>query len=566
MVSARNPQPARKVNRRHFIRACPALLGAFLFSLLTLAAFSSTTRAAGTFNVRDHGATGRKEDDARAAIQKTIDACAAGGGGIVLFPPGLYTSGTLHLRSHVHIELAQGATLFASTDPAAYDYGSMVSKAALFLGEDLDDVGFRGAGTVDGQARYEWRLDDFEEGFDRKTMMQKLGKPLLRTFPKDFPKQQVLPHLVWLGRCRDVRLEGLNFLHSPSWTFALYACRDVSFQRLYVYTSLKEAVWADGIDLDGCRNVSIAHCAIETGDDCVALVSENTWGPALACENISITNCRFSTASAGVKFSEGNHAGVRNVRVRNCLLNNVNRAAVFITAQGGEISDVVFSDLTIDCRRFDWFWAGDAQPFRCRSYRLREISPAAPKETEPPAGAIHGLTFSNIVAYAQGCTMFYGHAECWLDRVTLENVQLYVSTDPAAPYDTAEHALDFRRVTNLKLKNVEVRWEQPFLSAWKSPLYLEDIRGLELDGFSAGPARPGLPVIDLRQISGATIRHARALPGTDVFAQVTGPASREIHFEDNDFTLAKVPYELASDVPVTAVRGVDKAPTAGSPP
>ena len=217
-----------------------------------------------------------------------------------MFPPGLYTSGTLHLRSHVHIELAPGATLFASIDPAAYDYGSMVSKAALFHGEDLEDVGFQGAGSVDGQAQYEWRPDDFEEGFDHKTMMQKLGKSLMRTFPKGFPKQQVLPHLVWLGRCRHVRVNGLNFLHSPGWTFALYACRDVSFEHLYVYTSLKEAVWADGIDLDGCRDVSIANCAIETGDDCVALISEATWGPALICENISgngstITSFVFAT-------------------------------------------------------------------------------------------------------------------------------------------------------------------------------------------------------------------------------------------------------------------------------
>src|SRR6185436_5472395 len=31
------------------------------------------------FNIRDHGATGRKDQDARPAIQKAIDACAAAG-------------------------------------------------------------------------------------------------------------------------------------------------------------------------------------------------------------------------------------------------------------------------------------------------------------------------------------------------------------------------------------------------------------------------------------------------------------------------------------------------------
>ena len=35
----------------------------------------------GVFNVKDFGATGVKADDARSAIQKAIDACAAAGGG-----------------------------------------------------------------------------------------------------------------------------------------------------------------------------------------------------------------------------------------------------------------------------------------------------------------------------------------------------------------------------------------------------------------------------------------------------------------------------------------------------
>lgn len=60
------------------------------------------------FNVKDYGATGRKADDARSAIQKAIDACAAAGGGAVYLPPGEYTSGTLYLRSHVYFHIEAG--------------------------------------------------------------------------------------------------------------------------------------------------------------------------------------------------------------------------------------------------------------------------------------------------------------------------------------------------------------------------------------------------------------------------------------------------------------------------
>src|SRR5438552_13210747 len=114
------------------------------------------------FSVKTYGATGKKADNARTAIQKAIDACAKAGGGTVYLPPGQYTSGTLHLRSHVRFYLEAGATLFANSDPAAYDCGPIPSKAALFFGEDLEDISICGQGVIDGQAEYEWRPDDFE--------------------------------------------------------------------------------------------------------------------------------------------------------------------------------------------------------------------------------------------------------------------------------------------------------------------------------------------------------------------------------------------------------------------
>jgi hypothetical protein len=383
----------------------------------------------------------------------------------------------------------------------------------------------------------------------------------LRSFPKDFPKRQLYPHLVWLGHCKNIQFNGLSFLHSPIWTFALYACRNAKFDGLYIYTSLKEAVWADGVDLDGCRDVSIANSSIETGDDCVALVSATNWGPAVVCQGISITNCRLSSASAGIKFSEGNLAGIRDIRVSHCLFNNVNRGVVFITAQGGSINDVTLSDLTINCRRFNWFWAGDAQPFRCRNYRLSELDPAAPRQKDAPPGAIRGLTLRNIVAHAQGSSMFYGHPAQWLEDIRLDHVTLFVSADPTAPYDTAEHALDFRRVKNLKLKELEVVWEEPRLPTWKSALNCEEVRGLTIESFRAGPAlsQHSAPVMTLRNVSSANIHNAQAGAGTDVFAEVTGADSRDIRFEVNDLSRAKVPCRLGADLIPNAVKGLPGA-------
>ena len=525
--------------------------------LLTALCVSPSLHAAGPalFNVKDYGATGKKTDDARPAIQKAIDACAAAGGGTVYVPPGEYTSGTLHLRSHVRFEIEAGATLFASPDPKAYDFGKIPSKAALFYGEDLENVSLGGRGTVDGQAEYEWREDDFERAFDHKTLMQNLGKPLLRSFPKGFPKREVFPHLLWLGRAKDVQITGLKFLHSPSWTLALYACERVAIDGLYINTSLKEGVWADGIDLDGCKDVFLSHCAIETGDDCLVFISSENWGPALVCENVTVSNCRLSSASAGIKFSEGNKVGVRKILVTNTVFTHVNRGVVFLIALGGYITDVMLSNLTIECDRFDWFWAGDGQPFFFRIARTSELNQEPPQPGEPPPGSIRHVTIRNVIARAKGSSPIQGHPESWLEGIHLENLKLFLSTDPAAPYDKTEHALDFRRAKNLKVKDVEVSWARPALAQWKSALYFEDVRGLVLDDFAGRGAWPDrdVPAVVLNQVSDATLRRSRALDGTTVFLKVMGPGSRDIWLQGNDLRKARVPYQLDKDVKADAV-------------
>ena len=146
------------------------------------------------FNVKDYGATGIKDDLAQEAIQKAIDACAASGGGTVLVPPGDYTSGTIHLRSHVRLYLEGGATLYALHDKSHFD------KDALLYGEDLVGVTIEGRGVFNGEGAYDRRLKgDHEDDFIRPNQleMEALGLPLMRSFPK--PDQY--GKLVLLVRC-----------------------------------------------------------------------------------------------------------------------------------------------------------------------------------------------------------------------------------------------------------------------------------------------------------------------------------------------------------------------------
>ncbi len=464
------------------------------------------------FNVRDYGARGQKAENATPAIQKAVDACAEAGGGMVYLPPGEYTSGTIHLRSHVRFHVEAGATLYSSKNRADFS-AKEDGREALFYGEDLQNISLEGRGTVDGQADYEWRVQDFDDRYIKENLDEflKTGKKPLRAFPK---KDQ-FGRLVLLLKCTDVRVEGLSFLRSPSWTMNYYACRRLVIDGVYIRSSLKSGVWADGIDPDGCSDVRISNCTIETGDDAIVFYSTPIWGPALACENITVTNCRLSSASSAIKFCDGNNVAVRNVVIDNCVITDSNRGIAFMTFDGGYVSDIVISNCTIDCRRFDWFWWGDGDPFYFMSRRrYSELHPELGK-TDAPAGAIRNVLIKDVIAHGKARCLLRGHPERWLEGIRFADVRLFLSADPKADYDKEGSGLTFRYARDVELRNVEVIMENPTTPKWKSPLAFEEASDILVDGFRGRlPNGSREPAISLKNVKGAVIRNSRVDPAS----------------------------------------------------
>ncbi len=529
------------------------LLMAALFS----ASLSLADPIAGTavFNIRDFGATGLKAGSAQAAIQRAVDACAAAGGGTVYVPPGEYSTGTIYLRSHVRFFVEAGATIYSIKEKAAFAKDPL--KEALFLGEDLVNITLEGRGVIDGQGGYDYRLkgnheDDFI--YPNQVEMEKRGLPLMRSFPK--PDQ--FGKLVLLLRCTDVRITGLSFLDSPSWTMHLYGCVRTVIDGVFIKSSLKDGVWADGIDPDGCRDLRISNCTISTGDDALVFYSMNWFGPALPCENITVTNCRLSSASSAIKFCDGNMNAVRNVTISNCVITDSNRGLAFMNFDGGVVENVVISGLTIDCIRYAWFWWGDGEPFHFAIKTRSQVHKSVKKEDDRPVGIIRDIVLRDIVARGRGASVCLGHPDSWLDGVTLDNVRLVVAHDPAAPYDKAVDALSFRWARNLKLRDVEIDWEAPFHDAWRSALRLRDVEGLAIDGLAAGRApvagAVGAPAVALAGVRDAVIRDGRSRPGTETYVAVEGEASGGIVILGNDVRGAAKPFWVAPGLKPGAVR------------
>ncbi|HET6485964.1 MAG TPA: glycosyl hydrolase family 28 protein [Spirochaetia bacterium] len=513
-------------------------------------------------DVTQFGASGRKADDARPAIQQAVDACAENGGGVVYLPPGEYTSGTIHLRSHVRFTIEAGATLYSSRDRSDFDT-PQEGRVSLFYGEDLENITLEGRGVVDGQAEYEWRLADLDDRSIKENLdeLLKTGRQPLRAFLR----KDCHGRLVLLERCVDVRIEGLSFVRSPSWTIHPYGCRRLVIDGIYIRTSLREGVWADGIDPDGCSDVRISNCTIETGGDAIAFYSTSTLGPALPCQNSTITNCRLSSASSAIKFCDANENGVRNVAISNCVITDSNRGIAFMSFDGGSVSDVVISNCTIDCRRFDWFWWGDGDPLYFMSRRrYSELHPELGRP-DAPAGAIRNVSIRDVVARGAGRCLLRGHPERWLEGIRLDNVRLSLVADPEAAYNKEGSGLTIRYARDIALRNVEVSLGDPSPARWKSPLSLEDSVDVLVEGFRGRvPAGSAEPAIALKNASGIVIRNSRVDPrgatlllagiGTRDIVVGTGVIPPEGRIEEEALPGATVEPPRAIDIRRTVVR------------
>jgi len=499
------------------------------------------------FNVREFGATGRKSDHAQESIQKAIDACSQAGGGMVYLPPGEYTSGTLFLRSNIRLFIEAGAVLYSSKNPEDFP------KRGLLYAEDVENVTLEGRGMVDGQAEYEWRLTDMRDWYIYPNELEATaaGIPLLRSFPT----KNTVGHLVLFIRCTDVRITELNFLRSPIWTMHLWGCERVVIDGVYIRTSLKDGVWADGIDPDGCKDVHITNCTIETGDDALVFYSSNIYGPARPCENITVTNCRLTSSSSALKFCDGNQNAIRNVTIQNCVITDSNRGIAFMVFDGGVLENVVIANVTIECKRYDWFWWGDGDPIHFNLIQRSEIDANVDKITEPPPGIIRNVLLKNVFATGQGRCLIHGSTDSLLENVTFEDVRIELSYDPEAAPRKFVNAIQLENARNIKFQDFEVIWKDPGSPAWQSVFVAENVQNLMMTNFMSAPTpdRNNYPLVVFKDVVGARVEGWSLGEGSETVLELRGSVTQGIHLIQNSFDNLDHPVRISQEVPSSAM-------------
>jgi polygalacturonase len=246
-----------------------------------------------------------------------------------------------------------------------------------------------------------------------------------------------------LNHCTNVHLVGVKFVNSPRAHLMLTDCETVVIDGVMV-RSPAGAANTEGIGPDDCRNVTIAHCTIDTGDDNIAITSgEKVAGREFGSENITVTDCDFLHGH-GMSIGSTTVGGVRLVIVKNCRFENTDNGLRIKSGRGrgGLVEDVSYSDITMKNVHPAMSIVGYYQNSTNDKYPKHD--PAQPvTETTPVFRNIH---ISNVTATCtQDAGSVVGLPESLISNVVLENVRI-----------TAETGLMIANARGIQLKNVKV--------------------------------------------------------------------------------------------------------------
>jgi len=375
----------------------------FKIIIITLLALQPIFANAENINILDAGAKADGETICTEIIQNAIDKISENGGGTVIVPPGKFVTGSIVLKNGVTLEVQQGALLLGSTN--LEDYLSIQPKFValrtgqptkqLIYAEDQSDISIVGEGTIDGQgADFSWDLPNDDPGVTR-------------------------PHLIQLINCKNVKINDVNMRNSGGWMQHYLACVNLQITGITVYNHCNKN--NDGIDIDGCKNVIINNCIVDSDDDGICLKSTS---PA-PCIDVIVSNCVVKSHCNALKMGTETTGGFQNISFSNCVVSpSVDPDPIYGTLRGqsaisvemvdgGLLDRVSINNITIT--------ETDCPIFIRLGNRARKHAQSAP---EPGIGILRNVNISNVIATTSSKTTsnITGIPGAYAENISLNNI------------------------------------------------------------------------------------------------------------------------------------------------
>lgn len=398
------------------------MLSYFSRWVVLLAVLSGGSRAADEaskrFVVTAYGAVADAKTINTTAIQQAIEAAAVGGG-VVVIPKGTFRSGSIFLKNGVELYLDEGAVLLGSN--VIDDYPKRETRIeghfepwrmALVNAQQMDRVRIGGKGKLDGNGILFWAAF-----WQRR-----------KENPRCTNLEVERPRLMFIDRCKDVRVEGISLVDSGFWNLHLYRCDGVVLEGLRITAPTSGHILGpstDGIDIDSSRNVTVRKCFIAVNDDNIAL--KGSKGPLAdkdmdspPVENIVVEDCVFGDGN-GVITCGSEATIVRNVRVRNCT---VAGRTNLLTLKLRPDTPQHYSDIVIDGIKLSG------------TGRILQVAPWTQffdlKGHPAPTRTVENITIRNVSGDYRTLGSLRGNPGDTLRNFTLENITLKLEDEKLA--------------------------------------------------------------------------------------------------------------------------------------
>jgi polygalacturonase len=423
------------------------------------------------FNILEFGAIGDGVTINTPAIQRAVDSCHHHGGGMIVIPAGNFVTGTVRLFSDMEVRLEAGAKLTGSADNKDYlrqkDVGfdgmGAGSRTGILCARDAENITIAGEGEIDGQGDLFVYPDSLQVGsdFDPKYTRQgaaygdrKFGSadgPVL--WKGDYANRPGV--MVIFSACKHVRVADIRLRQSPNWTMAFQDCQNLEIQGVSIENDMAIPN-SDGIDLYDSKNAIISNCIIHSGDDAIALIGS---------QNIAVASCILHSRSCGIRigYNVFNTRNSGDLLFDNIRIYDSNRGIGIFQRMDGEMSNIAFSNISIQTRLHTGVWWGHGEPIH--------IS-AIPGLGSKTVGRIRNIRFSHLIAVAQTGIVLYGSSPGLLKDISFDDVDLTIDRGPLS--DSYGGNIDLRPVNDLSL--AIFRHSIPSLFASK-------VDGLEISNF-----------------------------------------------------------------------------------
>lgn len=452
-----------------------------IFSLISLAAmtFGSGNAATGFYDVKDYGAVADTTRLSTAAIQQAVDECSSAGGGTVLVPAGDYKVGAIRLRDNVNLNLSAGATLYASRNAVDFKEhkvrmgaADMTDMEVVLMARGANNISVTGTGRIHCQAvREQFRREPQLAITDSVT-----GREIANAirygadYRTKYRKVPPCPGAINFTDCKNVHIRDIEVIESSGWGVHLQWCERVVVDGVHIQSNPDNGVNSDGLDIDGCTDVMVSNCRINTGDDALCIKTTRSEGRTMPCRWITVTNCILTSSSAALKLGTESHGDFENITVSNCIIKDANRGINMIIRDGGNVKNILFSDMVITTVRKATFWWGNGDAVWLTAQKRGDVK---------CAGKIENVNFDNITAYGQSGVRLEGF-DCRMNNIRFRDFQMFMEPETAVDKRARDGFL-FNGVDNLRMVDCDVYWNQESPEpAWESAYRFDDVDGLEL--------------------------------------------------------------------------------------